>query len=397
MSGRDGVLVVGASLAGLRTVHELRTCGFDGAIRLLGGEQTLPYDRPPLSKGYLAGTVGTEAVQLTSEEELRSLDVEFVRGVHARSIDLDARRVSCDDGTDLAFDRLVAATGGHAVTPQWVRDLPGPGVLRTVEDADGLRGLVRPGTRVVIVGGGFVGSEVAATLCSAGVRVTLLVDGDVVLGRLGPRVAGVFTDLLRRRGVEVRSHATVIDATPDESGVHLVLADGTTLEGDLALAAVGSAPTTAWLGELAGPHAAPMTVDRHGRAHERVWGAGDVTGTGHWAEAVRQARVAARSIVGREDRTTHRLLDEVPYAWTDQFEVKVQTLGRPAATDTFHPLPGHDVGSLCFSGVYSRAGQVTGAVMADRPQDLARMRRHLAAPTRVSAVLDDAVASGESA
>lgn len=389
---RDPVVVVGTSLAGIKTAVELRALGFDGAITLIGEEPGLPYDRPPLSKAYLLGEADDDALALTSAEEVERLDVELVSGSAVTAVDLERRRVHCDGLGEVGYTHLVAATGSHARRLAWSRRLEGIHHLRTIEDARRLRRATAEASHVTIVGGGFIGTEVASTLTARGTAVTLVVDTPHALDILGTAVGGRLTRHLRDHGVEVLTRSAVVDAVGTTRVEALRLSDGGVLQTDTVVVAVGSVPTTAWLGHAVLGGRRHLEVDDSSRAHDDVWGAGDVTGGGHWYAAVRQARLAARSICGVHDRTTQRLHDEVPYAWTDQLGHKVQTLGAVGGAQDWHLAPGVDLeelGPAGATGLYARNGLVTGAVVVDRPQDLARARRHVAAASPVQTALDD--------
>lgn len=386
---RDAIVVVGASLAGLRLARELRSCGFEGSVTMVGEEPEEPYDRPPLSKAFLAGTIARDALTLAGRSDLDALGVDLLAGTRADSVDLVRRVVRCDTGVELRYDRLVAASGAHARRPVWARDLDGVHVLRTLQDSVRLRAAVEGVDEVVVVGGGYIGTEVASTLCAGGKSVTLVLDTPVALSSLGDPVADRFTRLLQDRGVRVLKRAAVVDIEGHDRVESLLMADGRRLLTSLVLVCVGASPTTGWIPQLTDDVTGRIRVKERGRAHRDVWAAGDVTGTGHWFAAARQARLAARSILDVNDRSTARLLDEVPYAWTDQFEHKVQTVGLISPTHDFVLPRGHNLGSLRFTGLYAAEGVVTGAVMVDRPQDLARARRFVMTPTSLDSGLDE--------
>lgn len=389
---RESVVVVGASLAGVKTATELRALGFDGTITLVGQEPGKPYDRPPLSKGYLLGEVDDDALLLASAEEIEGLEVDLVAETTATAVDLERRRVYCDGVGEIGYTHLVAASGSHARRLPWSRRLEGLHHLRTLEDARRLREATSVAEHVTIVGGGFIGAEVASTLCTQGIRVTLVVDTPHALDVLGVTVGARLTHHLREHGVEVLTRSAVVDAVGATRVEALRLADGGVLATDTVLVALGSVPTSDWLGQAIPRGQSHLQVDSNSRAQDSLWGAGDVTGGGHWYAAVRQARLAARSICGADDRTTRRLHDEVPYAWSDQLGHKIQTLGAVGGSLDWHLAPGADLDGLGPSGatgLYARNGLVTGAVVIDRPQDLARARRHIAATSPVQTALDD--------
>ncbi len=382
------VVVVGASLAGSKAIRELRGCGYDGPISLIGEEPNAPYDRPPLSKGFLAGTVSADGLVLASSDDLAELGVDFISGVRATDIDSTRRIVYCDDQRTEPFSTLLIATGASARRPPWLRDLDGLHMLRTLADSQALRTTVTTVDAVTVVGGGYIGTEVAATLAELGKTVTLIVDTEFVLDGLGPQIASAFTDLFRNRKVSVRTRSSVIDVLGRDKVEGVRLADGSTVAAEAVLVAIGAIPNSAWTRRITGPGNTPIRTDATGRVTESIWAAGDVTGGGHWFSAVRQGRRTARAILDISDRTTERLDTEIPYVWTDQFEVKVQVLGSTTRNDTLHVVRGHTIDSMQFSGLYSRGGMVTGAVVAGRPQDLARARKLVSTPCTVETALD---------
>ena len=386
------VVIVGSSLAGIKSARELRSCGHEGTITMIGAEPGLPYDRPPLSKQYLLGSVDSEELLLASADEIDELGIELISDTSVTAVDLHRRAVHCEGIGEVGYTHLIAATGAHARRPAWARDLQGVHYVRTREDSQQLKEALETAQHLTIVGGGFIGTEVAATARSRGIDVTLIVDTRHALENLGVPIGARFTELFSDRGVEVLTNTAVVDACGTTRVESLLLADGRRIDADTVVVAVGAVPNTAWLGRAVDKLGGAIAVDQESRVGDGFWAAGDVTGSGHWYAAVRQARLAARSILGIEDRTTTRLLDEIPYAWTDQFELKVQALGVVGSGQDWQLLPGHEVNQIETSGVtglYSRGGVVTGAVMVNRPQDMAKIRRHIATCSPVDTVLDD--------
>jgi 3-phenylpropionate/trans-cinnamate dioxygenase ferredoxin reductase subunit len=344
------VVVVGAGLAGLRTAEALRDKGFDGELVLVGDEVHLPYDRPPLSKHVLRGE--REPVLLRPEAAYGELDLDLRLGVAATGLDLDARAVLTAHGP-VPFDQLVIATGA---TPRRLPGAPGH-VLRTLDDAQGLAPLLAPGRVIGVVGAGLIGCEVAASARAKGtdVHVVDLLPKPLVRV-LGDQVADRVQALHEEHGVRFHLGTSVVHA----SATHLELGDGTVLDLDALLEAMGVVPTTGWLSTSGLPLDDGVVCDEGGRAADGVWAVGDVARWGgtrheHWTSATRQADAVAAGVLGLPVAA-----GEPPYWWSDQYDVKLQGLGRVE--------PGDDV-VVVEAGtrrrplaLYSRDGRLTGAV-----------------------------------
>jgi 3-phenylpropionate/trans-cinnamate dioxygenase ferredoxin reductase subunit len=344
------VVVVGAGLAGLRTAEALRDKGFDGELVLLGDEVHLPYDRPPLSKHVLRGE--REPVLLRPEGEYAELDLDLRLGVAATGLDLGTRQV-LTTGDPVAFVQLVVATGA---TPRRLPGSPGQ-VLRTLDDSQGLAPLLAPGRVIGVVGAGLIGCEVAASARAKGAEVHVVDLLPRPLVRvLGDDVAARVQQLHEEHGVRFHLGTSVVHA----SATHLELGDGTVLELDVLLEAMGVVPTTGWLATSGLAVDDGVVCDEQGRAAEGVWAVGDVARWGgtrheHWTSATRQAEAVAAGVLGLPAAPA-----EPPYWWSDQYDVKLQGLGRVE--------PGDDV-VVVEAGprkrplaVYARDGRLTGAV-----------------------------------
>ena len=338
------VVIVGAGIAGVRTAEALRDKGFDGDIVLIGDETEAPYDRPPLSKQVLRGE--REPFFLMPA----SLEVDLRLGVAA--LGLEGRTLRTSAG-ELGFDELVIATGAHP------RRLPGaPGmVLRTLEDSRRLGALLSPGVRLGIVGAGLIGCEVAASARLLGAEVQVVDVLPLPLVRLlGPVVARRVLDLHMGRGVQFHLGVGVAAA----SASSLLLTDGTDLDVDVVLEAMGVTPTVTWLERSGLDVADGVQCDAVGRAADGVWALGDVARWGevrqeHWTSASEQGDLVAAGILGDPVPVI-----SVPYWWSDQYDVKLQGLGSPSAEDD---VVVRDVGPRQRPlAVYSRDGLVTGAV-----------------------------------
>jgi 3-phenylpropionate/trans-cinnamate dioxygenase ferredoxin reductase subunit len=344
------VVIVGAGLAGLRTAEALRDKGFDGSIVLVGDEVHLPYDRPPLSKHVLRGE--RESMLLRPEAGYDELSLDLRLGLAVTGLDTDARVLTTGDGP-IPYDELVIATGA---TPRRLPGAPGH-VLRTVDDARALAPVLREGARIGIVGAGLIGCEVAASARAKGAEVHVVDLLPKPLVRvLGEQVASRIQALHESHGVVFHLGSGVAHA----SGRHLELADGTVLEVDALLEAMGVTPTTGWLAGSGVTVEDGVVCDEVGQAGPGVWAVGDVARWGgtrheHWTSAAEQGAVVAAALLG--DRVP---ITGPPYWWSDQYDVKLQGLGMIE--------PGDDV-VLVEAGprkrtvaLYSRGGTLTGVV-----------------------------------
>ena len=332
----NSVVVVGASLAGARAVEALRDAGDDAPVVLVGEEQERPYERPELSKGYLAGATERGKIDALDPSWYDEHDVELRLGQAATRIDLDAGTVQVA-GESLPFDRLLLATGSAPVTlgvPG--ADLEGVHYLRTVADSGAIGAAIAAGGPLVVIGGGWVGLEVAAVARGKGVEVTVVEPAPAPLSRaMGEQVGGLWADLHRRNGVDLRTGTTVAALHGDKGAVQAVeTGDGARLEAAAVVVGVGIRPRT----ELA--ESAGLAVDdgivvdgRLRTADPRVWAAGDVASAAngwagrrlrveHWANANDQGAFAGRSIAGAEAEW-----DVAPFFFSDQYDVGMEYRG----------------------------------------------------------------------
>ncbi len=336
MDAAQGIVVVGAGLAGAKVVESLRDRGFDGSITLVGAEPHLPYERPPLSKGYLRGDDDRESFEVHDRAWYDEHDVALLLGQEVQTLDLEATTVTTADGTTVPFDRLVLATGA---SPRRL-DLPGADldgvlVLRTVEDSERLRAALVQDARVVIVGGGWIGLETAAAAVGAGAHVTVLESADLPLLRvLGRTTAQVFADVHREHGVELRTGVQVRALRGDGAVSGVELDDGEVLAADVVVVGVGAAPSSG-LAEQAGLAVDDgVLVDAQGRSSDpRVFAVGDVANAEHpvlgrrvrvehWANALNQPAVVAAALLGGEET-----YERQPYFYSDQFELGMEYTG----------------------------------------------------------------------
>lgn len=386
---RRSVTIVGASLAGLRAAEALRRHDFDGPITLIGDELHAPYDRPPLSKQFLAGDWGEERLALTQPEKLDDLDLELRLGVRATSFDLASRRlviVDLDDrgGEELVVDGLLIATGARCRTLRGSEGLDGVFVLRSLDDSLAIRAAFDAGpARVVVVGAGFIGAEVAATARTLGLEVTMIESLPQPLSRvLGDEMGAVCADLQREHGVDLRTGVGV-EAIEGEGRVERVrLSDGTVIEADVVVVGIGVVPNTEWL-EGSGLRIDDGVVcDATCLAAPGVTAAGDVARwpnqrfgevmrVEHWDNAVAQGAHAARRLLVGDDEAEPFV--PVPWFWSDQYDRKIQMAGRIGPDDEMHVATG-SLSERRFAAVYGRAGRLVGVLGFNRPRHVMRYR-----------------------
>ncbi|MBO9555653.1 FAD-dependent oxidoreductase [Cellulomonas sp.] len=372
MSGR--VVVVGAGLAGAKTVEALRAGGYDGTVTLIGTETDRPYERPPLSKGYLLGTDERDAAFVHAADWYAAHDVDLRTGTTVRTLDLAGHDVIDDTGTRTGFDHLVLATGSE---PRRL-DVPGAqldGVvyLRTLGDSDRLRAALVPGTRVVVVGGGWIGLEVAAAARAAGCEVSVLVrDPMPLLHVLGPELAAMFADLHRGNGVDLRTRTEVAEvvATGDGTRVGAVaLADGTQVDADLVVVGIGAAPRVGLARDAGLTVEDGVVVDAHLRSSDpHVLAVGDIARAAHpllgthvrvehWATALNQPATAAATILGRDEP-----YDRLPYFFTDQYELGMEYVGWVGPHGYDEVVVRGDLGSRELVAFWRREGRVVAGM-----------------------------------
>ncbi|MEY2448981.1 MAG: hypothetical protein QOH79_2457 [Acidimicrobiaceae bacterium] len=385
------VVVVGASLAGFRAVEELRHQGYDGSITVIGAEAHLPYDRPPLSKQILAGTWEADRLPLTAiGKDIADLDVEWRLGVAASGLDLGARQVSLGDGARVPYDGLVIATGAGVRTLPGQPQLTGLHTLRTLDDCLALRRDLDAGPqRVVVVGAGFIGAEVAATARQRGIDVTLLEALATPLQRaLGGEIGVVCGDIHREHGVDLRLSTGVAGFDDDGRGrlTAIRLTDGSTVAADVAVVGVGVAPNTGWLAGSGLVLDNGVVCDATCLAAPGVVAAGDIARwpnnlfgelmrVEHWENAQEQGAHAARRLLGQVVP-----YEPVPWFWSDQYDRKIQLAGRSSADDDVQIVDG-SIEERRFVALYGRAGRVVGVLGMNRPRPVMEYRQLIAAGT----------------
>ena len=363
------VVVVGGGLAGSRTVEALRAAGYRGRLTLVGAEPHLPYDRPPLTKAVLSGGVSDTTLPVPYAD----LDVELL--LHRRATGLGDGVLETDGGR-LDFDRLVVATGSAPLR------LPGRGrTLRTLEDALALRTELRPGARILVIGAGWIGAEVATAAAAAGCRVSVVeAAGAPLATALGAEVGAATAPWYGEAGVELILGAAVVAVGPDT----VVLADGRSLPADCVMVGIGVRPDVGWLAGSGVVVDRGVALDEHLRSSlPAVYAVGDAAawqsrrfgrrlGVEHWDNALHSPAVAAANLLGGTE-----VYDPVPYFWSEQFGRILQYAGHPGGADTF--LWRGDPAGRDWTSCWLRDGVLEAVVTVDRPRDLLQGRRAIAA------------------
>ncbi len=390
MSTSGGIVIVGGGLAAARTAEQLRRSEYPGAITIVSDEDHLPYDRPPLSKEVLRAEV--DDVTLKPAEFYEENDITVVLGNGARSVDTAAKSVKLADGSDLEYDELIIATGLVPKTIPSFPDLEGIRVLRSLEESIALREHAGTAENAVVVGAGFIGCEVAASLRGMGVNVVLVEPQPSPLASvLGEQVGALVSRLHQAEGVDVRCNVGVAEVRGTGHVEKVVLSDGTELDADIVVVGIGSRPATEWLegsGIELNNGVVCDDVGRTGASH--VWAIGDIASwrhpvghqvrVEHWSNVADQARVMVPAMLGKEIPPTVT----VPYFWSDQYDVKIQCLGEPEADDTVHVVEDDGRKFLAF---YERDGVVAGVVGGGMPGKVMKVRTKIANGAPIADVL----------
>jgi 3-phenylpropionate/trans-cinnamate dioxygenase ferredoxin reductase subunit len=377
---RRSITIVGASLAGLRAAESLRRQEFDGPITLIGDETHAPYDRPPLSKQFLAGEWDRDRLALTKPEKLSEFDLEFRLGTRATGFDLSTRRLSLSDGDDLEVDGLLIATGARCRTLPGTDGMEGVFVLRSIDDAEAMRAAFDAApSRVVVVGAGFIGAEVAATARQRGLEVTLIEALPQPLGRvLGDEMGAVCADVHRDHGIDLRVGVGVdaVEAGRDGRVERVRLSDGSVVEAEVVVVGIGVIPNTEWLEGSGLEIDNGVVCDATCLAAPGVTAAGDVARwpnqrfdeimrVEHWDNAVEQGGHAAMRLLQDDDEA--RPFTPVPWFWSDQYDRKIQLAGRIRPDDEMQIVTG-SVDERRFAALYGRAGRLVGVLGFNRPR-----------------------------
>jgi NADPH-dependent 2,4-dienoyl-CoA reductase/sulfur reductase-like enzyme len=396
-------VIVGGGLAAGKAVQELRESGFDGQLVLYGVEAHLPYERPPLSKGYLMGDDKFDSALVQTSDWYDAHDVDLRLDTRVTAIDPGARTVTADGATQ-RYDRLLLATGARPRHLAMADDSGAPvAYLRTVEDSDLIRSRLRVGRRLVIVGGGWIGLEVAAAVRRAGAHVTILEALDLPLVRvLGPEVARTFAALHRAHGVDLRVN-TEVSSIEASGGVAIVtLADGSSIEADLLVVGIGVTPDTS-LAEGAGLSTdnGVLVDDRLRSSEPDIFAAGDIANAyhpllgryvrvEHWDNAIGQGVVAAQNMLGKEVS-----YDRLPYFFSDQYDLGMEYLGNVGPDGYDHIVVRGTPDKGTFTAFWLREGRVLAGMHANDWDAMDSIRQIVAGRRPVAGLEDESVALSE--
>ena len=379
------ILVVGGGQAGAQAVDTLRREGFGGRVVLLGGEPELPYQRPPLSKKYLAGEMTADRLQFRHRAFYDEHRIELKLGTRAVRLDAAARQIDLADGGLLTYDRLLLCLGaGSRRLTCPGAELPGVHYLRGLADVESIRSGIKPQARVVIVGGGYIGLETAATLRKMGCRITVLEMADRVMNRVvAPSVSKYFADEHRAHGIDIVCDTRVVRIEGGARAERVVCADGPGHEADLVIVGVGAVPTTE-LASAAGLACSDgIVVDEYCRSSDaHIYAAGDCTNhpSLRFSRRVRlesvdnafeQAKAAALNMLDRP--IAH---DRVPWFWSDQFDSKLLIVGLSQDYDT-QVLRG-DPASRSFSVCYLKGRELLAVEAVNHSKDYMAARKLIA-------------------
>ncbi len=391
VTSNGGIVIVGGGLAAARTAEQLRRAEYTGPLTIVSDETHLPYDRPPLSKEVLRNP--EHDVVLKPQEFYDENDITLRLGSAAASVDTAAQTLTLADGSVIGYDDLVIATGLVPKRIPSFPDLEGIRVLRSIDESAALRAHAATARRAVIVGAGFIGCEVAASLRQLGVEVVIVEPQPTPLASvLGEQIGALVARLHEAEGVQVRCGVGVASVSGTDTVETVVLSDGTELQADMVVVGIGSHPVTGWLDGSGIEVDNGVVCDDAGRTSApHVWAIGDVASwrsevghqvrVEHWSNVAEQARALVPALLGREAGAA---VTTVPYFWSDQYDVKIQCLGEPAADDIVHLV--EDDGRK-FLAYYERDGVLTAVVGGGMPGKVMKARGKIAAATPIADVL----------
>jgi len=380
---REAITVIGASLAGLRGVETLRSDGFDGRITLVGDEPHQPYDRPPLSKQVLAGDWEPDRIHLAAPDRLADLRVDLRLGQRATGLDLEAHTVEVD-GVAEGFDGLLIATGARCRALPGTGQLAGVHTLRTLDDCLAIRAALESAPRrLVVVGAGFIGSEVASVAVERGVEVTMVEALPVPLVRvLGAEIGTTMADLHRSHGVDLRCGVGVVELVGEDRVRAVTLDDGSVVEADMVVVGIGVVPNTDWLESSGLQLDDGVCCDVTCLAALDVTAAGDVARwthprygrsvrVEHWDNAVEQGIHAARRLLQTDEEAT--AYAPVPWFWSDQYDRKIQVAGLTHPDDEVRMVTGSPEEGR-FTALYGSGGRFNAVFGMNRPRQVMQFK-----------------------
>jgi NADPH-dependent 2,4-dienoyl-CoA reductase/sulfur reductase-like enzyme len=380
-SSNDGIVIVGGGLAAQRCAETLRRNGHVGAIRIVCAERHRPYDRPPLSKGLLAGSEEEGSISYRRSEWYERESIDLLLGVSATALSAAERAVSLSDGRTLRYSWLVIATGSRPRVLPMLAEYENVSMLRTLDDCWSLRQVLADRPRLAIVGAGFIGQEVAATARKLGAAVTMIEAASTPLvGVLGPQLGEWFAQLHRSEGVEVLTNCTVDWVSANGAVKGLRLSNSHYVPVAHVMVGVGVEPDVGWLEGSGLAARNGILADAAGRTSaDRVLAVGDAAATfdpllgrhvagSHWEAAGRQGARAARVILGLEPGPA-----ALTSFWTDQYGLRIQYLGHATLADSVE-IDG-DLEARSFTAVFTRAGRAVAALLVDRSRSLPAARK----------------------
>ena len=390
MSTLDIFVIVGAAHAGGRAAQAMRAAGFAGRIVVIGEETWIPYERPPLSKELLKGEGGIERVQINPRTFYDEKTIELRLGARVAAIDRATRQVRVD-GQAIAYDRLMLATGARVRRLSLPgADLAGVTYLRTLDDSLAIRPALKPGARIAVIGGGFIGLECAASARTRGAEVTVIEAADRLMGRaVAPEIGAHFAALHRARGVEVRLGAKLVRFEGADRLERVILGDGTTVAADLAIVGIGILPNAELAAEAGLAVDNGIVVDARGRTDdERIFAAGDVANQPNafldrrvrlesYQNAQDQGMAVGRNMAGADEAYEDRL-----WVWSDQYDVNLQMLGAPQSWDSL--VFRGDPAKGGFSAFYLQSGRIVAVNAVNNGREIRTLERLMASGIAVS-------------
>ncbi|MEC7909809.1 MAG: FAD/NAD(P)-binding oxidoreductase [Actinomycetota bacterium] len=382
----SSITIVGASLAGVRAAEALRSEGFEGVIKLIGGEAHIPYDRPPLSKSFLEGAMASEKLSLLASEKINELGLEVRTDSKASNLDIGLQTLEVNGEVE-KYDALVIATGARARELPNTEKINGVHTLRNLDDSIKIRDSFKSGNpKVVVVGGGFIGCEVASTASTLGLEVTIVESQEVPLSHvLGEEAGRIISELHTNNGVQLKCGVEVQEIRGDSQVEGVLLEDGTLLEADLVIVGIGAVPNTEWLESSGLIIDDGVCCDEQCRVKPgpaNIVAAGDVArwdhrGYGksirleHWDNAAEQGKHAALSLIRHHSAV--RPYAPIPWFWSDQFDRKIQLAGISSPEDDFEvvvdsPSEGR------FTGIYGSEGKLRAVLGINRPRHVMQFK-----------------------
>ena len=409
----ERIVIVGASLAGLNAAEALRDEGFDGVITLIGDEPHFPYDRPPLSKQLLTGEWDIDRLALRTQDEFESLGLEFLSGRSARGLDTVNQVVLLESDTEMErvpYDGVIIATGARALSLPFGQDLEGVQTLRNRADSLRLREDLAQGGKIVVIGAGFIGAEVASSARARGLDVAMVEAlAAPMLGPLGDELAAWAADLHRDHGVDLHCNARVSDLLGNGRVEAVELEDGTRIPADTVVVGIGVRPNVEWLSDSGLTIGDGVICDQYCRAAPGVFAAGDVARwpnglfgpfaysepqrtmrIEHWTNAIEQGMAAAQNLLREGRGEPMEPFSPVPYFWSDQHGVSIMASGITAPRDQFQLVHG-TLESNRFAAIYGLRGYLSGVVAVGWP----RMLRRYQAMIRKRVTWEEALQSAE--